>query len=107
MTQLRKGIAEYAVLLALRRRESYGYEILQELLHVRRLELSESTIYPLLNRLSSDGLLAVRRVSSPAGPPRRYYRLTAAGIRRLDDMDGCWDDIVQSIRQMREGTSHA
>lgn len=106
ISQLRKGLAQYVILLVLRDREAYGYEILKQLSTVDTLELGESTLYPLLNRLTQDGLLAVRRVGSPAGPPRRYYRLTASGKALLEEMDGYWTRFMSSICTIREEGSH-
>lgn len=97
VTQLRKGIAEFIVMVALRDREAYGYEILQLLVTVRHLDLGESTVYPLLGRLAREGYLSVRLADSPAGPPRRYYRLTPSGQKRLQEMSQYWEELTQSI----------
>jgi PadR family transcriptional regulator, regulatory protein PadR len=97
VTQLRKGIAEYIVMLALRDREAYGYEILQSLVEVRHLDLGESTVYPLLSRLAREGSLSIRLADSPAGPPRRYYRLTPSGMKRLREMEQYWKEFTHSI----------
>ena len=75
-TQLRKGLVELAVLATIARRETYGYRIVEELGRLEGLEFTESTVYPVLTRLARDGFLAIRTEPSPAGPMRRYYRLT-------------------------------
>ncbi len=101
--QLRKGVVELAVLAALAPGEAYGYEILRRLAgRDRRLELTESTVYPLLARLAKDGLLAVRAAPSPAGPPRRYYRLTDRGHRRLDEMRDTWTALSRAVHELLE-----
>src|SRR3954468_21120864 len=82
-TQLRKGVVELAVLATIARGETYGYGIVEELRRMPGLEFTESTVYPVLTRFGRDGYLAVRAEASPAGPPRRYYRLTAGGRDRL------------------------
>ena len=79
VAQLRKGLVELLVLAALRQEELYGYQLLQRLAMLEGLALTESTLYPVLARLSADELVAVRQQPSPSGPPRRYYRLTRAG----------------------------
>lgn len=97
-TQLRKGLLEMVVLATIARDgEAYGYSILEKLSLLPGLELSESTVYPMLSRLAKDRLLAVRNEPSPAGPPRRYYRLTALGVRRLDQMQHTWTLVSQSV----------
>ena len=59
-TQLRKGIAELAVLAVICRGETYGYRVVEELRQLAGLDLSESTVYPLLARLAKESLLAVK-----------------------------------------------
>lgn len=103
ITQLRKGCAEYIILLSLREREAYGYEIMQTLAGVSTLALGESTVYPLLGRLTEDGYLSVRTVKSESGPPRRYYRLTQAGRGRLLQMEAYWEKLTASIERARNG----
>ncbi len=68
-----------AILAAMRDGETYGYELLQRLRTVEGLSITESTVYPILTRLANDGDVRVRAAPSPAGPPRRYYRLTRSG----------------------------
>lgn len=96
-TQLRKGVVELAVLATLARGESYGYRVVEQLRPLGGLELTESTVYPVLTRLARDGLLAVRAEPSPAGPTRRYYRLTDAGAHRLAQMAGAWRATAASL----------
>src|SRR3954451_25482080 len=96
-TQLRKGVVELAVLATLAEGETYGYKIVERLRGLAGLEFTESTVYPVLTRLAADGALAVRTEPSPAGPPRRYYRLTADGRTRLRRMADGWKAISGSI----------
>ena len=104
ISQLRKGIAEYVVLLTLRNREAYGYEILRDLTGMRHFAFGESTLYPLLGRLTRDGFLAVRTEASPHGPRRRYYRLTPAGNRRLEELGNYWSEMVEAVSSLRKET---
>jgi len=97
VAQLRKGLVELCVMAALRGREAYGYEILQRLGKSATLAISESTVYPILARLAQEGLVKVRVKPSPAGPPRRYYRLTPSGEARLDEMAGYWRQISSAV----------
>jgi len=103
VVQLRKGLVELCVMAALRRGEAYGYELLQQLANAEGLAVTESTVYPILSRLTTEGCVKVRAAPSPAGPPRRYYRLTPLGIARLREMRGCWEDIQQSINGLLKG----
>jgi PadR family transcriptional regulator PadR len=103
VSQLRKGLVELLVLAALRREELYGYQLLQRLAQLNGLALTESTLYPVLGRLADDRLVAVRQVPSPSGPPRRYYRLTAAGEKRLEEMLAHWRQVNASINALADG----
>jgi len=102
ITQLRKGLLDFCILNALRHGESYGYEIVQELKKVEELSVSESTVYPILTRLRNEGLLKVRDVPSPSGPPRRYFSLTVPGKLRVAEMNAYWDLLGQAIHKLRD-----
>ena len=102
-TQLRKGLAELAILAVIGRGETYGYRIVEELKRLDGLELTESTVYPVLTRLTRDGLLAVRTEQSPSGPARRYYRLAAEGQKRLRQLAESWRIVSQSLTALIEG----
>jgi PadR family transcriptional regulator PadR len=105
-TQFRKGLVEFCVLATLEPGEAYGYQILERLNAAAGLETAEGTVYPLLARLHRDGLLAVRTALSPSGPPRRYYRLTAAGRHRLRNMKRYWLQVQDSINQLVTEDGH-
>jgi PadR family transcriptional regulator PadR len=106
ITQLRKGLTELSVLAALQAGEAYGYELLQRLGGSDPLATTPATVYPVLARLTDAGLLAVREAPSPAGPPRRYYRLTAAGQAQLREMGAYWQELVTAVdRLMRPPSS--
>lgn len=99
-TQLRKGVIELAVLAWVVRGETYGYEVVEQLRRLEGLALTESTVYPVLTRLSRDGCLAVRLGESPSGPMRRYYRLTEVGQTRLHQMTQAWRTLSGSLNSL-------
>ena len=101
ITQWRKGLLEYCILLVLSRGESYGYEIVQALQAEDALAVSESTVYPILNRLRAERYLKVRDVPSDAGPPRRYFSLTAPGRIRLSEMNAYWQVLSQAMKDLQ------
>ncbi len=96
-TQLRKGLVELSVLATIARGETYGYRIVEQLQKLRGLEFTESTVYPVLTRLASERFLVTRSEPSPAGPVRRYYRLTPSGEQRLGQMAQSWKTVVVSV----------
>jgi PadR family transcriptional regulator PadR len=103
ITQLRKGLVELCVMRLLETREAYGYQVLQQLNTSTGFELTESTLYPVLARLARDELVKVRAEASPAGPPRRYYRLTEAGRKRLREMSEHWIGVRDGVDHLLNG----
>lgn len=75
----------------------YGFEITQLLGADDRLLLTEGSVYPLLSRLRNDDLVSTEWRESTAGPPRRYYKLTAAGRRALADFRQEWLQFRQAV----------
>ena len=83
--QFKKGVLELIVLECVRRRDRYGYELVEEVSRV--IDVNEGTIYPLLKRLSNDHLLESYLKESSEGPPRKYYHITPNGIQKLQDLE--------------------
>ena len=81
--QMKKGLLEACVLVALEEGESYGYKIIEDIRGV--VEISESTLYPILKRLESAGHLTVQD-RAHNGRLRKYYNITGAGHTRLDTL---------------------
>ena len=79
-TQLKKGILDLCVLSALGKGESYGYKIISDLNGV--IEISESTLYPILKRLETGGYVTTRTAEF-SGRLRRYYKITNLGLKKL------------------------
>ena len=104
VTQLRKGLMALCVLRLLRRGESYGYEIVRRLQDRPALAVSESTVYPVLARLRAEGCVQVRDVPSPAGPPRRYFSLTARGRARLAEYNAYWNALNADLEVFHRPT---
>ena len=98
--QLRKGCLELAVLGCLWTGKQYGLEILRGLERDSDLVLSEGTVYPLLARLKTDGLLESEWVEADAGHPRKYYRLTAAGRRHAMQRARLWSRFSASLGEL-------
>ena len=96
-SQLRRGVLELCMLEVLRKDASYGYEIVTRLEALGPLAAGENTVYPLLRRLKTDGLLETFARESPAGPPRQYYRLTSEGRRRLSLLEREWQAMVEAV----------
>lgn len=76
-TQYKKGVLELCVLSLLKKRDRYGYEISEYL--AEHINIADGTVYPILRKLKSDGMLTTYLQEESGGPPRKYYRLTDLG----------------------------
>ena len=93
--QLRRGLLEVCVLAAVRAHDSYGYQIIREMEPYVRI--SESTLYPILRRLEAARMVVEYSVAHNSRL-RKYYRITDAGLARLDEFEVDWEE-MSSIRQ--------
>ena len=98
--QLRKGCLELAILAVLWSGRLYGLEIIRRLESDSDLVVSEGTVYPLLSRLKTLGLLRSEWVESDAGHPRKYYALTPAGKKRAAEMATVWEQFSSSMSKL-------
>ena len=95
--QMKRGLLEACVLSALAREDSYGYKIVKDLSVC--VQVSESTLYPVLRRLQRDGLLAAYD-EAVDGRMRRYYRITPSGEVRLAQYRIEWAEYRKNIEQV-------
>lgn len=93
--QLKKGVLGLCVLALLSRGNSYAYEIASKLSHA--VDMGEGTIYPLMRRMQNEGLVATYLEESPSGPPRKYYKLTAAGHDSLAAQLAEWRSFTAAV----------
>ena len=100
-SQMRKGVLEYCILSILDKKEAYASSILGELKSANMIVV-EGTLYPLLIRQKNQGLLSYRWEESTQGPPRKYYCITEKGRQQLLDMDAAWQEIVDTIKTIKE-----
>ena len=93
--QMKRGLLDVCVLAAIKDAESYGYKIIKDLKPY--IELSESTLYTILKRLEGADMLTVR-TAEHSGRLRKYYRITKAGLGRIEDFKDEWREIVSIYR---------
>lgn len=93
--QLKRGLLDVCVLTAIKNEDSYGYKIIKDMRPY--IELSESTLYTILKRLEAADMLNVR-TAEHCGRLRKYYHITNAGLKRIEEFKKDWKDI-QSIYQ--------
>ena len=75
--QYKKGVLELCVLSLLHGKDRYGYEISEFL--AEKIDIADGTVYPILRKLKSDGLVTTYLSEESGGPPRKYYSLTQLG----------------------------
>ena len=100
--QLKRGFLDVCVLASINRQDSYGYQIVKDV--PSSLHLTESTLYPLLNRLESAGLPTVYAIEHN-GRLRKYYRITPAGVTYLDEFLKDWDDVLDVYEYVKRGAN--
>lgn len=89
--QLKRGLLDVCVLAAIKNEPSYGYRIVKDMKPY--VEISESTLYPILRRLETAKLLTVQ-TAEHNGRIRKYYHITALGQKRIGDFRQDWNEIL-------------
>ena len=105
LVQLRKGVLDLCVLALLERRDGYAYDIASRL--AEAIGMGEGTIYPLMRRMQTDGLVKTYLEESSSGPPRKYYQLTKAGRDALAAQVGDWNTFTADVARILEGAKPA
>jgi PadR family transcriptional regulator PadR len=104
-SQLLRGVLDLCLLAVIADEPAYGYEMTKRL-RARGLSIvGEGSIYPLLGRLERDGLVETHRAASNGGPPRKYYRASAAGRQALETGVSEWRtarDAVDAVLGLAE-----
>jgi len=99
--QLKRGLLDVCVLAAIKDADSYGYQIIKDMKPY--VALSESTLYTILKRLETAGMLTVR-TAEHGGRLRKYYHITALGLKRIAEFRAEWEEIMLIYRFItREG----
>ncbi|MBE6823768.1 MAG: PadR family transcriptional regulator [Ruminococcaceae bacterium] len=93
--QLKRGLLDVCVLKAIKNEDSYGYKIIKDMKPF--VEISESTLYPILRRLESSAMLTVKTVEHN-GRLRKYYHITQDGVKRIEEFKEEWNEIVSIYR---------
>ena len=98
--QMKRGLLDVCVLAAIQSEDSYGYQIIKDIKPY--VDVSESTLYPILRRLEEGRLLTVRSVEHN-GRLRKYYHITDAGKARIEDFKEDWREMESIYRFITKG----
>lgn len=101
-SQVRKGMLDFIILICLEKQEFYGYQLIKRIKEVIGMNISEGTIYPLLNRLKNDSCINSKWVEMESGMPRKYYTITPEGSKVLKGMKEAWQTFNVSITRLME-----
>lgn len=98
--QLKRGLLDVCVLAAIKSEPSYGYQIIKDIRPY--VEISESTLYPILRRLESAELLTVS-TAEHNGRLRKYYHITKKGLERIETFREDWGEIISIYTFVTKG----
>ena len=96
---IRRGLLEYLILRIVAVERVYAADILKRL-NATDFATQEGTLYPLLSKMRRDGLLDYEWQESDAGPPRKYYELTARGKSQLAELNDYWKHVNTTIAKL-------
>lgn len=95
-----RGTLEGCILKVISHRETYGYEISENLREYGFSDISEGTIYPLLLRLEKSGLITAQYRESPVGPKRKYFSLAQAGKEEMSRFYSSWLELESAVNKL-------
>jgi len=101
-SQLKKGLLEICVLSAIKEEESYGYKIISDL--EPYVQISESTLYPILRRLVSCGAVTTKSIEKN-GRLRKYFKITPIGQEKINEFILDINDAKKIIDFINKGGS--
>ncbi|MCD8509366.1 MAG: PadR family transcriptional regulator [Bacillus sp. (in: Bacteria)] len=101
--QLKKGVFELAILLLVRKKAMYGYELTHRLNQVPMFTLAEGSIYPILKRMVNKNWIESYWQDSEEGPRRKYYQITQEGQEVVQQRMNDYKDLYQALEFLKEG----
>lgn len=105
VSQSRKGLLDMVLLGLLWKEERYGYDLVRSAQDLLQQKVVEGTVYPLLTRLSRDGLVSATWRVGEAVQPRKYYAITAEGREAFRAMNQAWRDLSERLSPWLEDRS--
>ena len=100
-TQFKKGILEMCILSIIRNHDMYGFEVIEKL--SSEIDVNENTVYPILRRLTGQGLFDTYVENTNIGAPRKYYKITDVGIEKLNEYEGEWRTFLKGVFKLLGG----
>ncbi len=94
-SQLKKGVLDMCILGIIMKKDSYGYDIYQSVNRI--LNISESTIYPILRKFVKENYCETYLIESSGGPARKYFKITAVGTIRYHELLNGWNEFKETV----------
>jgi len=103
-TQFKKGIVEMCILAVIKHKDMYGFEVIDIL--SKEIDVNENTVYPILRRLTGQGLFETYEKTTNVGAPRKYYRITSLGLSKYKEYENEWKTFLEGVFKLLGGLSH-
>ncbi|MBN2300296.1 MAG: PadR family transcriptional regulator [Acholeplasmataceae bacterium] len=103
-TQFKKGILEMCILSIIKTRDMYGFEVIEKL--AADIDVNENTVYPILRRLTGQGLFDTYMEQTNIGAPRKYYQITKLGKERLNEYEEEWTSFLKGVFKLLGGNTY-
>lgn len=100
-SQFKRGIIELCVLKVVSENEQSSFEVIETL--GRKIDVNENTIYPILRRLTNNGYFETYTKSSTVGAPKKYYRITPLGLKKLKEFEEEWKLFLNNVLSILGG----
>lgn len=94
-SQFKRGIVEMCVIKIISEKDMYGFEVIEQLSSM--LEVTDNTVYPILRRLTEQGVFSTYVVPQGIAPPRKYYQITDSGKVKLTQMVHDWKKFLTNV----------
>jgi len=103
-TQFKKGILEMCILSLIDKRDMYGFEVIEKL--ASDIDVNENTVYPILRRLTGQGLFETYIEQTNIGAPRKYYQITKFGKEKLEEYESEWKTFLTGVFRLLGGNNN-
>jgi PadR family transcriptional regulator PadR len=102
--QFKKGVVEMCILALINDHDMYGFEVIDRL--ASEIDVNENTVYPILRRLTQQGLFETYEKTTTQGAPRKYYKMTSKGMEKLKYYEMEWKTFLSSVFKLLGGSDH-
>ena len=103
-TQFKKGIVEMCILGIIKQKDMYGFEVIDTI--SKEIDVNENTVYPILRRLTGQGMFETYEKTTNVGAPRKYYKITPYGLEKYQEYENEWKTFLEGVFKLLGGIRH-